>query len=133
MTLNMNQVQEKERIEKKPKDMTIAELKREAAKLKEQKIDPTPLITEVHKKISLAFSPLVFILIGLPTAVITHRREKSINLGIAFIVVGIYYLFLLGAEALSRQGILPPAAALWIPNAVFGALGIILTYRLCAF
>ncbi len=133
MTLNMNQAQEKERIEKKPKDMTIAELEREAVKLKKQKIDPTPLITEVHKKISLAFSPLIFILIGLPTAVITHRREKSINLGMAFIVVGIYYLFLLGAEALSRQGILPPSLALWIPNMVFGSLGIILTYRLCAF
>lgn len=133
MTLNMSQMQEKEKIEKKPKDMTIAELEREAVKLKKQKIDPTPLLTEVHKKIVLAFSPFIFILIGLPIAVITHRREKSINLGMAFIVVGIYYLLLLGTEALSRQGYIPPAIALWIPNLAFGLLGSILTFKLCAF
>jgi len=85
-----------------------------------QKIDPTPLETEIHKKISLAFSCLVFMLLGIPMAVITHRREKSINFGIAFLIVGAYYLLLLGSEALSRQGYLEPQFALWIPNALFG-------------
>jgi lipopolysaccharide export LptBFGC system permease protein LptF len=69
----------------------------------------------------------------MPMAVITHRREKSINFGIAFLIVGVYYLLLLGSEALSRQGYLDPQFALWIPNTLFGLLGGILTYKLCVY
>lgn len=133
MTLNLAQAQSKENVLKKPKDMTIRELETEMRALRSQKIDPSPLATEIHKKISLAFSCLVFILLGMPMAVITHRREKSINFGIAFLIVGVYYLLLLGSEALSRQGYLDPQFALWIPNTLFGLLGGFLTYKLCAY
>ncbi|HNQ50562.1 MAG: LptF/LptG family permease [Candidatus Omnitrophica bacterium] len=133
MSLNIARAQSKENILKKPKDMTIRELEAEMRALRAQKIDPSPLATEVHKKISLAFSCLVFILLGMPMAVITHRREKSINFGIAFLIVGVYYLLLLGSEALSRQGYLDPQFALWIPNTLFGLAGGILTYKLCAY
>lgn len=133
MTLNLNQTQDKDKIEKKAKDMTIQELQGQIARLNKEGIDPTPLITEINKKISLAFSCFVFVLLGVPLAVITRRREKSINLGIAFLTVGIYYLLFIGSEALSLQGYLDPNIAMWIPNALFGALGGILTYRLCAY
>lgn len=133
MTLNLSQLQNKNKIEKKPKDMTIRDLLAEIDKLKKQNIDPTPLITEMHKKISLAFSCLALILLGLPLAVITRRREKSINFGIAFLIVGVFYLMLLGAEALSLQGYLDPTIAMWMPNAVVGGIGMYLIYRVCAY
>ena len=112
--------------------MTIEELKTEAKKLKKEGIDPAPLITEINEKISLAFSCFVFMLLGSSLAIITRRREKSINFGIAFLIVGIYYLLSIGAEALSLEGYLNPAFAMWIPNLIFGMIGAILTYRLCA-
>ncbi|MFA5090773.1 MAG: LptF/LptG family permease [Candidatus Omnitrophota bacterium] len=132
MTLNPNQNQDKGKIEKKPKDMSIAELQKEIAKLKKENIDPTPMITEIHAKISLAFSCVVFILLGAPMAIITRRREKSINFGIAFLIVGVYYLLLIGSEALSLQGYLKPIIAMWLPNIILGIIGSFLTYRLCA-
>ena len=133
LTLNLAEMQDRDKIDKKPKDMTIHELKQEIEKMKKQDIDPAPYAMEIHKKISLAFSCFVFMLLGLPMGIITHRREKSINFGIAFLIVGIYYLLLLGAETLALRGYLPPAISLWIPNAVFGSLGLIMTYRLCAY
>ncbi|MDD5155751.1 MAG: LptF/LptG family permease, partial [Candidatus Omnitrophica bacterium] len=131
MTLNLNQGQDKDKIGKKPADMTIQELNTEIEKLKKDGIDPAPLITEINKKLSLAFSCLVFILLGVPLAVITRRREKSINMGIAFVTVGLYYLLFLGSEALSLQGYVNPHLAMWIPNIVFGSIGAIMTYKLC--
>ncbi len=131
VTLNLNQMQDK-KVEKKPKDMTIEELSAQVEKLKKEKIDPAPLITEIHKKIALAFSCFVFMLLGSSMAIITRRREKSINFGISFLIVGTYYLLFMGAEALSLQGYLPPIIAMWIPNALLGTIGGILTYRLCA-
>jgi len=132
MTLNLSQMQGKDKIEKKPKDMTIQELKNEIKKIKKEGIDPAPLITEINEKISLAFSCFVLMLFGVPLAIITRRREKSINFGIAFLTVGVYYLMLLGSEALSLEGLLNPRIAMWIPNIILGAIGGILTFRLCA-
>jgi lipopolysaccharide export system permease protein len=133
MTLNLAQTQDKNSIAKKPKDMTIRELREESAKLKKENIDAAPLATEINEKVSLAFSSLVFMLLGIPLAIITRRREKSINFGIAFLIVLIYYPLLLGAEALAEQGYLDPTFALWIPNAIFGLIGLILTYRICVY
>lgn len=133
MTLSLIQGQDKDKMEKKPKDMTIQELKNEIKKLREEKIDPAPLITEINSKISLAFSCFIFILFGTPMAVITRRREKSLNFGIAFLIVGLYYLILLGAQSLSLQGYANPTLAMWTPNIIFGVIGAILTYRICAY
>jgi lipopolysaccharide export LptBFGC system permease protein LptF len=132
MSLNLAKAQQQEEIRKKPKDMTIKELLQEAEKLKKESIDPTPLITEIHSKLALAFSCFVFILLGSSLAIITRRREKSINFGIAFLIVGIYYILLISSETLSLQGFIAPWAAMWLPNAILGLIGVILTYRLCA-
>ena len=131
MNLSLAEAQDKGNIEKKPKDMSIRELEDEISRLKKEGIDPAPLITEINEKITLAFSCLVFILIGLPLAIITRRREKSINIGIAMLVITVYYPLFIGCEALAIQGYLTPGIAMWIPNIIFGITGSGLTYRLC--
>jgi LPS export ABC transporter permease LptF len=133
MTLNLGQMQDKDKIEKKPKDMTIKELKNEVRKIEKEGIDPTPLLTEINQKITLAFSCFFFILLGIPLAMLTRRREKSINFGIVFLIVGFYYLMLMGSEALSLEGHFNPNIAMWIPNALLGIIGAVLTYKLCAY
>jgi len=133
MTLNLTQTQDSSKLGKKPKDMTIEELKAEVKKLKMDGVDPTPLITEIQEKIAIAFSCFVFILLGSSLAIITRRREKSINFGMAFVIVGIYYLLLMGSEALSLQGHLDPRIAMWLPNLIFGLIGGFITYRICAY
>ncbi len=131
MSLNLAQAQKKGEIRKKPKDMTILELRQEASRLSKENIDPTPLVTEINEKIALAFSCFFFILVGSSLAIITRRREKSINFGIAFLIVGFYYLLLIGAETLALQGYMDPTIALWLPNIILGITGSILTYKLC--
>ncbi len=132
ITLNLARSQDTEKISKKPKDMTIQELNNEIKKLKKEGIDPTPLITEIHGKISLALSCFVFVLLGSSLAIITRRREKSINFGIAVLIIGIYYLLFIAAEALSLQGKLNPVFAMWIPNALLAVIGSVSTYKICA-
>lgn len=132
MGLDLAQAQKKGDIEKKPKDMTIHELLKEIEKLKKEGVDPSPLITEINMKISLAFSCFVFILLGSSLAIITRRREKSINFGLAFLIAGLFYLLLIGSETLALEGYLDPTIALWLPNIILGAIGTILTIKLCA-
>ena len=131
MNLNLADMQGKGEIGKKYKEMTIKELRNRISKLKEEGINPAPLVIQIHEKLTLAFSCIIFILIGAPLAVITRRREKSINIGIAMLIIVIYYPLLIGCEALGIQGHLNPALAMWIPNIIFGAIGTFLTVKLC--
>ena len=131
MTLSLQEQNENKEIEKKPKDMTIKELQQQIAEYKTSGIDTSPLLSQLHQRISLAFCALVFILIASPMAIITHRREKALNLGLAILIIFIYYLLLIGFGALSQNGCLDPALSMWMPNIIFGALGLFLTVRLC--
>ncbi len=132
MNLNLSGTTDTGNIEKKIKEMTIQELRNEIIKLRKENIEPAPLITEINEKITLAFSCLVFILLGSPLAIITRRREKSINIGIAILIIITYYPLFIGCEALGIQGYINPAIALWLPNILFGGIGVILTFKICA-
>lgn len=110
-------------IEKKKSDMSIAELKQDMKKLKAEGINPIPLSIEIHKKISYSFSSLIFILIGIPLGLMARRGEKTIGFGLSLLVIVIYYLLLLGGEALTIKGVLFPALGIWLPNIIFGAIG----------
>ncbi len=133
MSLSLSQAQDKDKLGKKPKDMSLRELRSEIDKLKNEGIDTTPLLTEINEKMALAFSTLAFILLGSSLAMITRRREKSINIGLAVLVIGIYYPVFIGCEALAIEGILPPAIAMWIPNALCALIGTFLTLKVCAY
>jgi len=132
MNLNPAQTKNSKKIEKKPKEMTIKELRKEISNLGKDNIDTTPLKTEIHEKITLALSCFVFTLIGASLGIITRRREKSINLGIAILVIMIYYPLFVGCEAMAMERFLPPEYIMWLPNIIFGAIGGFLTYRVCA-
>jgi len=131
MNLDLANIQERV-VDKKYKEMTIHELKQEAKKLKREGIDPAPLFTEIHEKLALAFSCFIFMLLGSSLGIITRRREKTINIGIAVLIIVCYYPLFIGCEALAIGGQLPPALALWLPNIIFGLIGAFLTFKLCA-
>ena len=131
MDLDMAGMQDKV-VDKKYKEMTIRELKTEAAKLKRDRISAAPLITKIHEKLALAFTCFVFMLLGSSLGIITRRREKSINIGIAVLIIVCYYPMYIGFVALAMQEHIPPALALWLPNIIFGSIGGYLTYKLCA-
>ncbi|MBF0484491.1 MAG: LptF/LptG family permease [Candidatus Omnitrophica bacterium] len=108
----------KQIISKKPKSMSLKELREEIVKMEQLLVDVTDLRTEYWRKITWSFSPFVFILIGFPIAVITNKREKSANVLFAVICTVIYYLLSMGAEALSSQRIADPAWVMWMPNLI---------------
>jgi lipopolysaccharide export system permease protein len=129
INLNLSDSLQQDQKEKKPKDMNFRELRQYIEKMKNMGIDPTPAISHLQERMALSFSCFIFALIGSAIGLITHRREKSINIGLAFLIVGIYYLLLLGAEALCINRFINPQIGMWLPNIILGILGIFLIYR----
>ncbi len=118
-----------ETIEKKPKDMTIDELRQEIQRMTEQGVDPTPLRTELHKKFSLSFSSLAFVLLAFPLAVITRRGERAIGFGVSLIVIIGYYILMAVGDALALRQLCPPMLGMWFPNVLLLTIGLILLHK----
>ena len=127
ITLDLSKNQKE--VEKKPRGMTLQELREEIDKHERLLVDTAQLRTEYYRKITWSFASLIFILLGFPAAVITHRREKSANIVIAVAFAALYYLLSLGCEALSIQNIGPAAWVMWTPNILAGIGAFILNQK----
>jgi lipopolysaccharide export system permease protein len=104
----------------------VRELKKEPEKNR-RKINA--YLVEIHKKYSIPFACLVFILIGAPLGVRVHRGGIGVAAGLSVLFFLVYWAFLIGGEDLADRGIITPAMAMWAPNVLMGILGIILTRR----
>lgn len=129
MTMDLSQRTGK--VDKKPKGMTLNEIAEAEKQYTTMTIDTNPLVAEYHRKLSWSFSPLIFILLGFPVAVITHRRQKAANLMLAVLFSAPYYLLSIGCQALASQGMARPDLIMWLPNVLGGIAVIILNFKLC--
>ena len=80
-----------------------------------------------YKKVAMMF---IFVLIGIPLAIRTHRREKSINFGFTMVLFLLYWGIMLGSVACVVHNTIPPWAGIWMANAVFFVVGIILFLKM---
>jgi len=85
------------------------------------------LEVEYHKKLSIPFACVVFVLVGAPLGIRSKRGGVGIGAGTGILFFLIYYLFLVGGEQLGDRGFVTPFWAMWAPNVVFGGLGLFLT------
>ncbi|WP_396201701.1 LptF/LptG family permease [Gemmatimonas sp.] len=87
------------------------------------------LTVEIHKKFALSFACLVFVLFGPPIALRFPRGGVGATLGVSIAVFGLYYICLMGGEALADKGLVPASIAMWIANAIFTMIGVLLLWR----
>lgn len=133
MTLDLKDAIDVNSIQKKSREKNIKEILREVKQLQGKDIkEARKLRIELHKKIALAFSNLVFILIGIPLAITTHRREKFVGVALAGMLFLMYWGIMLGGIACSIIGIVPAWIGVWSGNAVLFVIGVALFYRITA-
>tara|TARA_Y100000590_G_scaffold190409_2_gene216724 strand:+ start:38904 stop:40268 length:1365 start_codon:yes stop_codon:yes gene_type:complete len=86
-------------------------------------------VVEIHKKFSLPAACIVFVLVGAPLGIMTRKGGLFTAIVLSFGFVLLYYLFLIGGEELADRNYLHGGVAMWIPNAVLGSIGILMTYQ----
>ena len=84
---------------------------------------------ELHKKFSIPFASIVFILIGAPLGMMVKKGGFAVSISISLIFFIIYWIFLISGEEFADRGYLSPALSMWLPNLVLAPLGIFMCYR----
>jgi len=84
----------------------------------------TPLYVELHARMSMALSPLAFLLIGIPFGIRTRRSETSIGLTVSLVLALFFYVFLVLAESLENQTGQHPELLVWLPNIIYQVGGL---------
>ena len=117
-------------VSSRAKFMKLTELMAKIRLTKSLGHDTTELEVELNQRIAFALSPIAFLLLGLPLAIRTSRRETSVGLFLSVILAGVFFLSIILCESLSSFPMLFPQYLLWVPNIVFQILGAVMTYRI---
>jgi LPS export ABC transporter permease LptG/LPS export ABC transporter permease LptF len=106
-----------------PDQMSLAELSQQITTLRNSGYDITKLHVAYHRKFAQALSPLVMVLLGLPFAFSIGRRGSLYGIGVALLLVLVYWATFAVFNALGLETLLPPPVAAWAPNALYALLG----------
>jgi lipopolysaccharide export system permease protein len=87
------------------------------------------LQVEIHKKFAIPAACVIFVLVGAPLGIRTHRGSVGMAIGISFAFFLVYYIFLIGGENLADRGVISPVAAMWGGNVMAGTVGIWILHR----
>ncbi len=127
VTLNLATVlAETKKPDRDPQDMSLDELDNAILQKQANQVDCKAERVEWHRRFSLPFACVVFSLIALPLSTQAAWSFRSHGFVVSLSVILVYYLLLTTGETLGKKGVLPPAVALWLPNAVLGAVGLYL-------
>lgn len=89
----------------------------------------SPYLTELQARVSFSLACFTFIIVGIPLAIQTHRKETSVGVALTIAIVGLYMLLEAVGRGLKAKAGLYPELIIWAPNFIFQAVGFWLFYR----
>ena len=73
---------------------------------------------EIHKKFSIPFACVLFVLLGAPLGVMSKKGGFAVSTSLSFGFFLIYYILLIGGEEMADRNILSPSVGMWTPNLI---------------
>ncbi|MBN1980369.1 MAG: LptF/LptG family permease, partial [Chitinivibrionales bacterium] len=87
-------------------------------------------MVEVHKKYSVSFACLIFILIGTPLGIMARRGGIFVGISYGLFFFVLYWIFLIQGESLADNLIISPVVAMWSCNVIIGMFGLYLILQM---
>lgn len=114
-----------------PDQMTSAQLRERIEQRRERGLDPVGDLVALHKRIALPAGCWLLALLCAPLAILTARRGGYAGFLVAALLVIAYFLSLQFGAALAASEAFAfwPPFGVWIQNAAFGVLALVLIWR----
>jgi len=84
------------------------------------------MLAEMHSRFAFPCAVFVFALLAVPLGMQNRRAGKTSGFTVSILILLIYYILLSFLRTLAEKGVIPPFAALWLPNLLFGGFGLAL-------
>lgn len=82
---------------------------------------------EVHKKLSIPFACVIFVLVGAPLGILTRKGNIGVAAVISAILLTIYFISVIQGEKLADRMMISPFWGMWGINLFYLMIGILLT------
>ncbi len=105
------------------KELSIPELREEAAAMRAAGTSPHQPIMAIHEKFSIPVACFVFVLLAVGLGASSRREGRLASFALGIAVILAYYVMLYLGTALAKGQWLSPHLVRWIPNAVMGLAG----------
>jgi len=116
---------------RRPRDMRMSELRDVIARgragdpLSEYRYDDVDrYVGQVHRRLALAVTPLLFVVVATPLGLRRARGGRSWGALVAVAMLFVYYALLSFGEYLNEADVVPPVVALWGANVAFALAAI---------
>ncbi|TVQ02087.1 MAG: YjgP/YjgQ family permease [Balneolaceae bacterium] len=81
---------------------------------------------EVHKKLSIPFACVVFVLLGAPIGILTRKGNIGVAAIISSVLLTIYFIAIIQGEKFADRMIISPFMGMWGINILYMLIGLIL-------
>ncbi|HEX5438658.1 MAG TPA: LptF/LptG family permease [Gemmatimonadaceae bacterium] len=112
-----------------PDEMRFGELYRFIQALARSGGEVNELKVELALKIAVPVTCLIIAIFGAPLATSSQRGGAAYGIGVSLATTIVFLMFIQITKAIGGGGVIPPYLAAWIPNALFGTVGVILLAR----
>jgi lipopolysaccharide export system permease protein len=79
-----------------------------------------------HQKLALPWTSLIFGAFAIPLGVRPQRSSRSIGIGLSLLFILIYYVLMTVGMILGESGKMSAHLGAWLPNLIFGTMGLFL-------
>ena len=118
------------RIAPLPEEMSYAQLRRYIDRLTRSGVSVLRYRVDLYAKVAIAAVSLIMALIGVSFGMRAGRGGLMLWVGACIPMGFVYWTLLSVGFSLGRTGALPPLLAVWLPNSLFGLVGLVSLWRL---
>jgi lipopolysaccharide export LptBFGC system permease protein LptF len=117
-------------------DMNVSDLDTLIGKFRQRSVLNTKGLADLrrlqvlyHQKFALPFACMVFGFLAVPLGIQPPKTSRFRGFVLSLLVFLSYFALMTVAEISGKKGWLPPPLAVWSPNLLMGALGLLLLVR----